>query len=223
MADEIRVGPEHLRYVVNKNQELAHQNQELAHKNRVLADSRRTWAERYEGLKQRLEGAHQTTRRAISSAGQRLGRKPEDDPDGKPVNIARAIRTLEVNGGSFLGGLIQGKAGPDGGHFLHLPVEAWLAIAAEGVGYFGIGGEKVAEHATAIGDGLLASYTSSLGFRLGSDWRARGSLFGAKNNPALPAANGPAVQGEITPQQMAQIVARVRGAAAMHGMPPPHG
>ena len=71
-----------------------------------------------------------------------------------------------------------------------------------------------------LGDGFLASWTSGLGFYVGAKWAKTGHLFGGKGQPALAASNGAAaVRGEISPHQMAQIVARVRGAAAMHGGP----
>jgi len=201
-------GIKELQHMVEINREHV---QHLVRQNQSLGD-------RVEALKQRLSSAMATTKSAMSAAGERLTR---------PGNGEHAIRTLEVNGAAFLGGLAQGKAGPDGAHLLGVPLEAWAGGALEALAYFGVGGDKVAEHAFNLGDGFLAAWTSSLGFQVGSNWRSSGQLFGHKDSPALaaangPAINGPAVKGEISPQQMAQIVARVRGAAAMHGMGP-HG
>jgi len=180
-------------------------------------------AERVEALKQRLSAAMSATKSAASTAGRQL----KLTPTGPREHL---IRTLEVNGAAFLGGLGQGMVGKDGKNFLGMPLEAWAGLVLEGVGYFGVGGQ-LAEHAINVGDGLLASWTSSLGFQAGANWRTTGQWFGHKDShkdsPALAAANGAAangaaVKGEISPQQMAQIVARVRGAAAMNGMGP-HG
>jgi hypothetical protein len=190
----VEINREHVQHLVRQNQSLA---------------------ERIDALKQKLSSAMSTTKTAMSVAGQRLTR---------PGNAEHLVRTFEVNGAAFLGGLAQGKAGPDGSHFLGLPLEAWAGAALEAVGYFGVGGDQVAEHAINFGDGFLASYTSSLGFHVGSNWRQTGHLFGHKDkdrgSAAMAASNGAAVKGEIGPKQMAQIIARVRGAAAMHGMDP---
>lgn len=193
---------EHVQHVVNQNQSLAVRNQSLA--------------DRIDALKQKLSTTMSDTKNKISEAGQRLTR---------PGNAEHLVRTLEVNGAAFLGGLAQGKSGPDGSHFLGVPLEAWAGGVLEAVGYFGVGGDKIAEHAINFGDGFIASWMSSVGFHVGNNWRTTGHLFGHKDrdSPALAASNGTAVKGEITPQHMAQIVARVRGAAAMHGMDPTHG
>ena len=176
-----------------------------------LVRQNRTLAERVEALRERLSAAASATKSAMASAGRQLALTPTGHRE-------HLIRTLEVNGAAFLGGLGQGKVGEDGNHFLGLPLEAWLGIAGEAIGYFG-GSGQLAEHATNLGDGFLASWTSSLGFHVGANWRKTGHLLWGKGTPALAASNGAAVKGEISPHQMAQIVARVRGAAAMHGAP----
>ncbi len=194
----MEIGHEHVQHLVRQNQSLA---------------------DRVDALKQRLSSAMSGAVSATKSAMTTASRQLALTPTGKREH---AIRTVAVNGAAFVGGLIQGKAGPDGGHFLHLPYEVWLGAGLEALGYFGVGGDQLAEHAINFGDGFLAAASSSAGFHMGNKWRTTGHLFGGhKENPALPA--GPAVKGEISPQQMAQIVARVRGAAAMHGMDSPHG
>ena len=177
-----------------------------------LVRQNRTLAERVEALRERLSAAASATKSAMATAGRQLALTPTGHRE-------HLIRTLEVNGAAFLGGLAQGKAAEDGGHFLGVPLEAWLGFALEAVGYFG-GPGQLSEHATNLGDGFLASWTSGLGFHVGAKWATTGHLFGGKGQPALAASNGAAaVRGEISPHQMAQIVARVRGAAAMHGGP----
>lgn len=177
-----------------------------------LVRQNRTLAERIEALRERLSAAASATKSAMATAGRQLALTPTGHRE-------HLIRTVEVNTAAFLGGLAQGKAGDDGGHFLGVPLEAWLGLGLEALGYAGVGGDQVAEHATNLGDGFLASWTSSLGFHVGANWRTTGHPFGGKKTPALAASNGAAVKGEISPHQMAQIVARVRGAAAMHGGP----
>jgi hypothetical protein len=198
----VEINREHVQHIVRQNQSLA---------------------DRVEALKQRLSSAMSATKSVMSSAGQRLAVTPTGHRE-------HLIRTAEVNAAAFLGGLAQGKAGPDGGHFLGVPLEAWLGAGLEALGYFGVGGDQLAEHAISFGDGFLASWTSSVGFQVGTNWRTTGHMFGHRGSPALAAANGAAangaamngaaVKGEISPQHMARIVAQVRGAAAMHGMGP---
>jgi hypothetical protein len=197
----VEINREHVQHIVRQNQSLA---------------------DRVEALKQRLSSAMSATKSVMSSAGQRLAVTPTGHRE-------HLVRTAEVNAAAFLGGLAQGKAGPDGGHFLHIPLEAWLGAGLEALGYFGVGGEQLAEHAINFGDGFLASWTSSVGFQVGTKWRTTGEMFGHGHSPAPfvaangaaangAAMNGAAVMGEISPQQMARIVAQVRGAAAMNGM-----
>jgi hypothetical protein len=184
-----------------------------------LVRQNRTLAERVEALRERLTAAASATKSAVATAGRQLALTPTGHRE-------HLIRTLEVNGAAFLGGLGQGKVGEEGTHFLGMPLEAWLGFALEAVGYFG-GPGQLGEHAINLGDGFLASYTSGLGFHVGANWKKTGHLLGGKGqHPALAASNGAtAVKGEISPHQIAQIVARVRGAAAMHGAPhgAPHG
>jgi hypothetical protein len=189
----VEINREHVQHLVRQNQSLS---------------------DRVEALRNRLSSAMTATKNVMSSAGERLTR---------PGNGAHAVRSLEVFGASFVGGLVQGKAGPDGAHLLGVPAEVIAGGVLEALAYFNVGGEQLAEHAFNFGDGLLSSYTSSLGFQLGSRWRETGHMFADHSHPALPpgsapAINGPAVKGEISPHQMAQIVSRVRSAAASRGM-----
>jgi len=203
MADITR---EHIQHIVNEKDSLAARNHSLI--------------DRIDALIQKLSTAMSATKSAAKSVASSAAKGLTVTPVGPREHF---IRTAEVNGAAFLGGLAQGKAGPDGGHFLGVPVEAWLGAGLEALGYFGVGGDQLAEHAINFGDGFLAAWSSSTGFHVGNNWRTTGHMFGHKDGPALAASNGTAVKGEITPQHMAQIVARVRGAAAMHGMDPTHG
>jgi len=127
---------------------------------------------------------------------------------------ARAVRTLEVSAGALVGGVIQGKAGPEGAHVLHVPVDLGLGLALNVLGYFDAAGDY-SEHLNNLGDGFIASYLSNVGFGWGNSWRTTGKLFGPKAAPAaLPGAPAPVVQGDISPQKMAEIIARTRDASA---------
>jgi hypothetical protein len=177
---------EHVEHLANRNQALAQRNHSLA--------------ERLDALKQKLSGA-------MTSTAERLTR---------PGNGAHLVRSLEVNGAALVGGFMQGHAGPDGLHIGPIPVDAGAGAVLAALGYFGVAG-KYSEHLINVGDGLLSSWSSGAGFHMGNNLRTTGKLFGpGKDAPALAAGpTPPAVKGEISPQQMADIVARVRGAAAM--------
>lgn len=129
---------------------------------------------------------------------------------------ARAVRTLEVSAAALAGGVIQGKAGPEGAHLFHVPIDLGLGLALNVLGYFDAAGDEYSEHLNNLGDGFLASYLSNVGFGWGNSWRTTGKLFGAKAAPAaLPGpAAPPVVQGNISPEAMAEIIARVNAAKA---------
>lgn len=129
----------------------------------------------------------------------------------------KVIRTGTVGAAALAGGVIQGRAGEGGAHFLHIPADLGLGIGLNLLGYFHAAG-KQSHHLVNLGDGFLASFTSSLGFSWGDSWRRTGSLFGHKGASALPAPGaGVASAGELSPAEMANIVARVRAASGMPG------
>lgn len=138
---------------------------------------------RLEGLKERLEG---TTKKVVTG--------------------------VEVATGGLLGGLIQGRAGGNGAHIFHVPADLLIGIGLVGGGLFDVAGEH-SYHLTNFGTGFVAAFTSSIGFAWGRTWRETGKFsFSASPSPAeLPAPT--ASKGEISPQQMADIVARVHAAA----------
>jgi hypothetical protein len=125
----------------------------------------------------------------------------------------KMVRTGAVLAGAGAGGIIQGHAGPKGSHIAGLPTDLVLGLGFMVGGYANAAGKRYSEHLSDVGDGLLASFVSSVGFGWGNTWRETGKFqFGASKTAELPA--GAAVKGEIHPQQMADIVARVQAAAA---------
>ncbi len=129
---------------------------------------------------------------------------------------ARAVRTLEVATAATLAGVIQGKAGPSGATLpvIGVPVDLGAGLLLNLLGYFDAAGDEYSEHLNNFGDGFLAAYLSNLGFSMGNNWRTTGKLLPAKATPALAdAAAAPAVsQGDVSPEQMADIIRRVRAA-----------
>jgi len=86
----------------------------------------------------------------------------------------KSIRTGEVALTSFAFGLIQGKYKKDGGLTLLLPVDLLTGIVAHGAALFT---DQYASHLHAIGDGALASFFTTTGYRVGERWQAGGSIW----------------------------------------------
>jgi hypothetical protein len=122
----------------------------------------------------------------------------------------KVVRSLEVSAAGAVGGLIQGRAGEEGSTVMHIPTDLLGGIVLNGLGFFGAAGDY-SDHLHNFGDGLLAAFTSSMGYGWGSNWRKTGKFsFAAKPSELLP---GTTTKGEISPGQMADIVARVKAAA----------
>lgn len=153
----------------------------------------------------------------LARRGEHLYKRLEKLREKLSGTTARAVRTLEVSAAAVVGGVIQGKAGPEGAHIMHVPTDLGLGLALNVLGYFDAAGDEYSEHLNNLGDGFLASYLSNIGFGWGNTWRTTGklNLFGPKGAAAgLPAAPPVMAQGEISPNQMAEIVERVRAAGA---------
>lgn len=153
---------------------------------------------------------------SLRKRGQSLYKRLENLREKLSGTTAKAVRTLEVSAAAIAGGVIQGKAGPDGATIAHVPVDLGLGLALNVLGYFDAAGEEYSGHLNNFGDGFLASYLSNMGFHYGNKWREEGKLplpF-SKSNAALPGGTPAVAQGEISPDQMANIIARVREANA---------
>lgn len=121
----------------------------------------------------------------------------------------RFISTLEVSGGAFLGGVVEGRT--DGGTVLHVPINLAAGAALLAAGHLELAGEDLSEHLNNVGNGLVAGYVASKGYAFGKRWHDTGKLFPGKDTAALPA---PTVQGEVNQATMDAILARMHQAAA---------
>lgn len=129
---------------------------------------------------------------------------------------AGTIETLEVSAGALAGGVIDGRWGSkDKGlpSIMHIPVTLGAGLALNVLGHFDVAGKQWSPHLCNVGNGLLASYLSSVGFHFGQNWQARGSLFAKKGSAALPAA----ASGSIGEAQMADILRNLQTAAQPAG------
>ena len=120
----------------------------------------------------------------------------------------RAVRTVEVGAGAWLGGVTEGRTG--GGTVLHVPINLGVGLALSAAGYLDLAGDEYSKHLNNFGDGFIGSYVAATGFAFGKRWRDSGKLFSPKDGGALPSATA---SGELSDAQMSNIVERMQQAA----------
>ncbi len=126
--------------------------------------------------------------------------------------VSKVVKTAEVGAGALLGGVIQGKAGPQGATIAHIPIDLLAGAALNAAAMFHVAGKENSSHLGNVGDGLIAAYLSDLGFKIGKKWHEDGHLFG-HGGGQLPAGGAtPKVSGALSPDQLAEIVHRVQAA-----------
>lgn len=126
----------------------------------------------------------------------------------------KAVRTVEVGAGAWLGGAIEGRTA--GGTVLHVPINLGVGVALSALGYMEVAGSEWSGHLNNFGDGFIGSYVAATGYSFGKRWHDTGKLF----SPKVPAAQLPPpapVSGDLSEAQMANIVSRMQQAAAAHG------
>lgn len=119
----------------------------------------------------------------------------------------RLVRTSEVALSSFAFGLVQGKYKDKGGAVLAgLPVDLLAGAAFHVIGLIPFA-KPYQHHLAAIGDGALASFFTTTGYRVGERWAKGGSfssgiagLFG--DTAAKPVTGG----SSIADQELAGLV-----------------
>lgn len=120
------------------------------------------------------------------------------------------VRTLEVASGAAIGGLVQGLSkSADGPHILKVPAELALGLGLHVAGFLELAGNEWSSHLNNFGDGFLGAYFSDLAFSIGR--RKRDSGKWSLRGGSAAGLSAPAVQGEISPQQMAQALAQHMG------------
>lgn len=101
---------------------------------------------------------------------------------GADKHIATVVRTSEISLASFGFGMVQGRFKDKGGvSLMGVPVDLLAGTAFHVLALFGIGGAN-AHHLHAFGDGALASFFNTTGYRVGESWAKKGGgisgLFG---------------------------------------------
>lgn len=126
--------------------------------------------------------------------------------------VGTAVRTLEVSAAGMAGGMVQGHAGEEGSSVMGIPTDLLAGLVLNGLGFAGVAGDH-SDHLHNFGDGFLAAFTSSLGYGWGANWKKTGKFSFHKDGGGLGLPPGTTTKGEISPHQMADIVARVKAAS----------
>jgi hypothetical protein len=140
----------------------------------------------------------------------------------------KSFGLLETGAGAWVGGLVEGKFG--GAALGPLPYNLLAGVGFLVAGHMNLGGVQYSKHLENIGNGMVASYTSALGYSFGKRWRETGKAFGGGGSPWMhPYENGwpKHLQGaaaapvagqwpttDPTPAQMAAIAQQMQAAAA---------
>ena len=117
--------------------------------------------------------------------------------------------TAGVTGLTAFGlGVAKGYQG-GGIELVGIPVDAWVAVGAHALGFFGVAGSK-SDYFNAMGNGALASWATDMGRGVGITWkrkRAEAGLPGGSTASLPAAASGASISDE-------DLIAMARGAAA---------
>lgn len=127
---------------------------------------------------------------------------------------AKSVEVLEIAAGAAIGGVIQGRAMAKGqlhgARLLGLPADLAIGIGLELAGHFDLAGDEWSHHLNNFGAGFIAGYASDVGVTFGKKWVTEGHIPLFEKQPvasALPAPGTPVAKGEVSPQQVADILA----------------
>ena len=152
-----------------------------------------------------LYGQKQALQKRLSAFRERYGERIKG-------TVKKATRTVEVSAAGMLGGMVQGHAGEEGSSVMGIPTDLLAGLVLNGLGFAGVAGDH-SEHMHNFGDGFLAAFTSSLGYGWGANWKKTGKFSFHQDGGGLGLPPGTTTKGEISPHQMADIVARVKAAS----------
>lgn len=84
--------------------------------------------------------------------------------------VGVVIRTAEIGITAFGLSVIQGKTG--GIEIVGVPLDLGIGVAAHVAAFMGFGG-RFSQHLHNFGDGALANYLGTMGFKVGAAWKAK--------------------------------------------------
>lgn len=119
---------------------------------------------------------------------------------------------LEVASAAAVCGVIQGRAGEKGATLAGVPIDLTAGAVLSILGHAEFAG-KHSNHLVALGTGFLAGFMNHAGFAVGAHWKHTGkfSLLPGRDTAELEA---PKTSGNVSPEEMAAIVANMRAAQA---------
>ena len=119
---------------------------------------------------------------AWKARAERLMTRAKAITEKSEETVGQVIRTMEVGGAAFAAGVLKGRYGTV--EIAGIPADLGATAMLHGVAF--LGGGKYKEHLHSFGDGVLASYLTTVGAGIG-DRMARESAAAALAAPTAPA------------------------------------
>ena len=123
--------------------------------------------------------------------------------------MRHSLKGVEVAAGAFTAGVIQGMSKEGHATLLKVPADLAIGVGLNAVAFLDLAGEEYSEHIENLGIGFIAGFVNDKGFAVGTKRKETGSFFGKKQLAA--AAPGAVAAGDISPQQMADVLLRQMG------------
>lgn len=117
----------------------------------------------------------------------------------------KIVRSAEVAISSFAFGVLQGRFKSSGGLTLILPVDLLAGAAFHVMALFPFA-RGYAHHLRAVGDGALASFFTTTGYRVGERWAAGGSFMKGMSGMFGDVGKEPSGGGSIADKELAKLV-----------------
>ena len=94
---------------------------------------------------------------------ERLMARAKSITEKSEETVGQVIRTMEVGGAAFAAGVVKGRYGTV--EVAGVPADLGAAVGLHAIGF--LGGGKYKEHLHSLGDGVLASYLTTVGAGIG--------------------------------------------------------
>ena len=117
----------------------------------------------------------------------------------------KSVRTADVAVSSFAFGVLQGRFKHVGGLTLMLPIDLLAGAAFHAMALFDFA-KPYAHHLHAFGDGALASFMTTTGYRVGERWADGGSLVKGLSGMFGDVGKEPAGGSTIADQELSSLV-----------------